>query len=201
MRKAQNIVGVGLFTIAYLLIATIFAVQTFNREFILYIGVMVVLALGVIALHRTVTLSQRVLWGLSIWGILHMVGGLVRVPAGWPTAGSKPVFYSWWLIPDVLKYDHVVHAFGFAIATVACWECVRPALKKPKPSWGILLLCVIGGMGLGAFNEIVEFSATLLIPDTNVGGYANTGWDLVANAVGAVCAALYIGIRESSTRA
>ena len=47
-------------------------------------------------------------------------------------------------------------------------------------------------MGLGAMNEIIEFIAVLLIPETNVGGYENTGWDLVSNAVGAVIAALLL---------
>ena len=32
-------------------------------------------------------------------------------------------------------------------------------------------------------------AATLLVPETNVGGYENTGWDLVANMVGAFTAA------------
>ncbi len=34
-------------------------------------------------------------------------------------------------------------------------------------------------------NEVVEFAATLLVPNTGVGGEVNTGWDLVANFVGA----------------
>ncbi len=47
-------------------------------------------------------------------------------------------------------------------------------------------------MGLGAMNELVEFAATKLLPGTNVGGYDNTGWDLVANLVGCVIAAAAI---------
>ena len=39
---------------------------------------------------------------------------------------------------------------------------------------------------------MIEFTATLLLPNTNVGGYVNTGWDLVSNLVGAVCAACWI---------
>ena len=44
-------------------------------------------------------------------------------------------------------------------------------------------------MGLGAINEIIEFSAVLLLPDTNVGGF-NTALDLVVNALGASAAML-----------
>ena len=39
----------------------------------------------------------------------------------------------------------------------------------------------LAGMGVGAFNEVVEFFTTLVLEDTNVGGYQNTGRDLVAN--------------------
>jgi hypothetical protein len=47
-------------------------------------------------------------------------------------------------------------------------------------------------MGFGALNEVVEFAATLTLEETNVGGYWNTGWDLVANLVGCMAAAVII---------
>ena len=48
------------------------------------------------------------------------------------------------------------------------------------------------GMGLGALNEVVEFVAVLTMPETNVGGYTNTGWDLVSNLAGATAMGVYI---------
>lgn len=57
-----------------------------------------------------------------------------------------------------------------------------------RPTPGIMVLCVAAGMGFGAFNEVVEFTATRLLPDTNVGDYENTGWDLVSNLVGSIIA-------------
>ena len=60
------------------------------------------------------------------------------------------------------------------------------------PSFLILMLCVAGGMGFGALNEVVEFFATRLLPDTNVGDYENIGWDLVANLAGSLVAAAVI---------
>jgi hypothetical protein len=62
----------------------------------------------------------------------------------------------------------------------------------------MLTLCAAGGMGFGALNEIVEFVAVLSVPSTNVGGYINTGWDLVSNLVGCVLAA--VAIRVCSRR-
>ncbi len=189
---------VTLFTSVYLLIAGYFALETQNWEFVFYIAVVVLLGTVVLIVDRRVTLTRNIVWFLSIWGILHMIGGLVPIPASWPISGTKQVFYSLWLIPGLLKYDQLVHAYGFGLATWVCWQSVRIALPRAEPTPGILLLCALAGMGLGAFNEVVEFVATLLIPDTNVGGYINTGWDLVANLLGSTVAALVIwGIRPA----
>jgi len=42
---------------------------------------------------------------------------------------------------------------------------------------------------------VIEFFATLLVPETNVGGYVNTGWDLVANMAGGLVAAIAVRLR------
>jgi hypothetical protein len=60
----------------------------------------------------------------------------------------------------------------------------------------MLVLCAAAGMGFGALNEVIEFIAVLTLPNTNVGGYENTGWDLVANLVGTIIAALVIRVRS-----
>jgi hypothetical protein len=183
---------VGIFTAGYLLISAFMTFQTQNWEFLYYIAVVVLLGIVAVQVHRRVHLSQGLLWALSIWGVLHMIGGLLPVPSGWSISGTKTVFYSLWIIPNYLKYDHLVHAYGFGCATVLCWQAIRTRLDRKVPSFGVLLLCILGGMGLGAVNEIVEFLAVLLIPDTNVGGYMNTGWDLVSNLVGCTIAAFWI---------
>ncbi len=47
-----------------------------------------------------------------------------------------------------------------------------------------------------AVNEVVEFIATITLPGTNVGGYENTGWDLVANLVGCLIAVIAVFIHD-----
>jgi len=191
---------VATFTGLYLLAATGGAYTRGNREFVFYLVVMVLLVAAVGWLHRQVQLSAGILWGLSIWGALHMAGGLVPVPPSWPIHGDQRVLYSWWLIPDRLKYDQVVHAYGFGITTWACWHALRATLasrlrlppQQVQPSFGLLLLCLAAGMGFGALNEVIEFIAVLTVPNTNVGGYENTGWDLVSNLAGCVIAACTI---------
>jgi uncharacterized membrane protein YjdF len=181
----RGVLGVAAFTLLYLAVAIVAAVASGNREFVFYLVVMVLLIALVWSVHRKVGLTTLTLWGLSLWGFLHMAGGLVPI-------GEEGVLYNWWLIPERLKYDQVIHAFGFGLTTWVCWQAMRRNLADPRPRFGPLFLCVAAGMGFGALNEIVEFVATLTMPETNVGGYVNTGWDLVSNAVGATAAALLI---------
>ena len=89
---------------------------------------------------------------------------------------------------------------GFGVTTWVCWQALAAILmsvgaKNVRPTFGMLVLAVAGGMGFGALNEVIEFVATLMVPNTNVGGYVNTGWDLVANLIGATVAAtlIYLG--------
>ena len=196
----RRLLPVGAFTGAYLALALVGAVTRGNAEFIFYIVVMLILIGVVWAVDRSVTLSPGALWGLSIWGLAHMVGGLVAAPAGWPTAVPEgAVIYNVWLIPERIKYDHLVHAWGFGIATWVCWQALVAAMRRRgagvAPTAGLLVLVAAAGLGFGALNEVIEFAATLLVPETNVGGYRNTGWDLVSNLVGATVAVTLIRLR------
>ena len=195
---------VAAFTGSYLLAALAVALTRGNLEFLFYIVVMLLLIGVVWAVHRQVGLSGGALWGLSLWGLAHMAGGLLVVPEGWPVDATSRVLYTLWLIPERLKYDQVVHAYGFAITTWVCWQGLRAALESRgahvRPTVGLLVLCATAGMGFGALNEVVEFVATLMVPETNVGGYRNTGWDLVANLTGATVAVTLIRARWSARR-
>ena len=191
---------VAIFTATYLSAALIFALIRGNAEFLFYIAVMLILIGIVWTVHQAVGLSTGVLWGLSIWGLAHMAGGLLVVPAGWAVSSDSRVLYTLWLIPGRLKYDHVVHAYGFGMTTWVCWQGLRSAIQRrggtPNPTFGLMVLAATAGLGFGALNEIVEFVATLSLPETNVGGYLNTGWDLVANLFGATVAATSIWLYE-----
>jgi len=195
---------VGLFTFAYLAAAFPVALLRGNTEFVMYIAVMIVLIGIVYWTYLHVRLSNGVLWCLSIWGLAHMAGGLVVVPTTWPVEAASHVLYSWWLVPEHLKYDQVVHAYGFGVATWVCWQGLATSIQRhggtATPTLGLMVIAATSGMGLGSLNEVVEFAATLLIPETNVGGYFNTGWDLVANFVGATVSVSLIraGSRKGS---
>lgn len=207
MKTKRNLVRYSpaliVFSALYILVAIIAAVAQRNTEFVFYIVVMAVLITSLALVHKRVNFSDGVLWGMSFWGFLHMAGGLVRVPEALTQDGSQPVLYSWWIIPDLLKYDQIVHAFGFGVTTWVCWQILRSNIEKqtgqtPEPTFGLCLLSAMGGMGFGALNEVVEFVASMTIPETNVGGYINTGWDLVFNLIG--CSMVAIVIRQHHRR-
>ena len=187
-------------TLLYLLTGTIAALRSENWEFVFYILIVLAIGLVVLLIHSRIGLTHSVLWLLSLWGFLHMAGGLVPLPAGWSHLSGKPVFYSWDVIPGYLRYDQIIHGFGFAVATWVCWQSLSQTLGARRQQTGMVTLAVLAGLGLGATNEVVEFFATLFL-DTNVGGYENTGWDLVSNTVGAlttgVCIRLWPDTRQS----
>lgn len=141
---------------------------------------LVVLLLGaavVAAVDLRVGLSTVTVWGLVVFALGHVAGGMVPVGDG--------VLYQQWLVGRVVRYDNLQHAWGFGFAGRAVWESLR---LPPSPT-ATAVVVVLGGCGLGALNEVVEYALTLLLAETNVGGYENTARDLVANLVGATAAA------------
>jgi len=168
----------------------------------MYLGLMALLVPVFYGIHRRHPLNTPLLCCFSVWGLLHMAGGLLESPDGWCRDGDFPFLYSWWLWPGRLRYDQMVHAYGFGITTWLCWHLLKSVMRAPgggalRPSSGLLGLCVVAGIGFGALNETVEFITTRLLPETGIGSYENTGWDLVANLFGAIVAVLGIRWRES----
>ncbi len=181
----KPLVALAVVVATYMVAFTVLAVVRGNQEFVFYIATMLVTIAVLGAVHLRVRFSMGVLWGLAGWGLAHLCGGLIPV--------GDSVLYNFWLIPGALRYDHAVHAYGFGVATWACWEGLGSVVRRGgmvlRPSAGLAFGLVCMGMGLGALNEVIEFAATKLVPDTNVGGYENTAWDLVSNLVGASVAA------------
>lgn len=215
---STGFISVCLFTAAYLSVAAVTAWVQRSVEFAFYLTVMLALVWAVASIHKRAHFTMGLLWCLSAWGAMHMAGGLMPVPEAWPINGENRVLYSWWVLPFTsgsdggvaygLKYDQLTHAYGFAITAWACWQglcaTIRTARgedidqRKPvEPTFGRLLLCFTAAMGFGALNEIVEFLATTMGP-TNVGGYINTSYDLISNAIGALIAVVVIRIARRS---
>lgn len=189
--------AIMIFSAIYFVVSVIVSWSVGNSEFVFYIVVMAFLIGAILLVHRRVGISAGLGWCLSIWGLFHMAGGLFPAPESWPRHENGTVLYNVWIIPEIFKYDQFVHAYGFGIATWLCWQALSAHTlssdgQRLRPTFGVMVLCAAGGMGLGALNEVVEFIATLTLPETNVGGYINTGFDLVFNTIGATVAATVI---------
>lgn len=183
--------AVLLFTLAYVGGFTAWFLARGNYEFILYVLTMAGLIALVGLTLRTAAYPTVMLWALTLWGLAHMAGG------GVPVGGS--VLYNAILIPisgegemRLLKYDQLVHFYGFGVTAWLLAHLMVRHYPMLRGTWTISVYPALAAMGLGAVNEIIEFSAVLLVPDTNVGGYLNTALDLVFNALGAVTAVVIL---------
>lgn len=196
MTRAPNRseIAVALFTVTYVAIFTAWFFSIGNYEFIVYVLTMLgLMALIGFSLGKA-EYPPAILWALSLWGLMHMAGG------GVPVNGS--VLYNLVLIPIVevddsviLKYDQFVHAYGFGVTAWLLHHLLTRHFPETRGTATALLYPALAAMGLGAVNEMIEFTAVLTVPDTNVGGYTNTALDLVFNALGAVIAVTWIGLR------
>ena len=68
---------------------------------------------------------------------------------------------------------------------------------KPNANWKVVsIIIVFASMGVGAFNEIIEFLPVLFLSETGVGGYYNIAWDIVFNTLGAIVGIIYISLKR-----
>ncbi len=164
-----------------------------NYEFIWYIVIMLVL-FGLVGFTlRKTNFNYFILWALSIWGLLHVLGGGLIV--------KGEVLYALELIPIwvtedfyVLKYDQFVHCYLYFVMIFVIWSLLKKELVKNKNMYLIYPALVLISIGIGALNEIAEFIPVLLFEETGVGGYYNTAWDLVFNFIGAVLGVVVLGV-------
>lgn len=165
------------FTLTYAAAFTVFGAAAGQRRVVAYLLVLGVTAAIACAAHRVARFTPAVCWALSLAGLLHLIGGLVPSPQ----AGA-PVFYETWLLPGALKYDQAVHATVSAVLAFAAWQLVGRRIPQAA--------CVAFALGLA--NEAFEYASALRFHDAYVGGFENTYWDVVFNAVGIAAASLWL---------
>lgn len=178
------------FTVAYLAVFLVYGVAVGSEVAVPYAVLIGLLTVLVCRLDVRYDLGTGTLWGLSIWGAGHMAGGVI------PLDGDRTL-YNAVLGLELLHFDRLVHAFGFGFATLACGRVMMRLLARPTFTLAAGVLVVLAGLGVGAVNEIVEFFATLILPHTNVGGYVNTGWDLVFDLIGGIVATVWLATRPA----
>lgn len=185
-----------LLTIVFLvLFFSLLSLERENYEFLMYIGVIILLIIVFVFTSKKLDLSNGVLWGMVLWAFMHMSGGLVFIK------GQKLytiVLFEIFKIGEetFFRYDHLVHIIGFGVATWLLYELLKNSLNKKPGFISLSLVLVFAGMGVGALNELIEFFAVVILPETGVGGYENTLLDMVSNTIGAIIAVIIINLKK-----
>jgi putative membrane protein len=193
IKKSQ--IPIFILSLVYILIFVFVFLSRQNYEFVLYSGVIIFFFILILFTNNKVHYPDFVLWGLSIWGFLHVSGGGILFKDGSRLYELILVNISEYY--SVFRYDQFVHILGFFVATLVVYVLLKPLLKVNLKKWTTLSIVVImAGFGLGALNEVIEFLATVITPQTGVGGYINTLLDLVSNLIGAILAMVYIRLRK-----
>ena len=190
-RHAVMTAAVGPLVAAVLATAVLLAagITTGQLNWPVYATSMALGGVMVAAVHVRVGLSRVALWGLVVFGVSHLAGGMVPLGDG--------ILYQWWLIDGVVRYDNLQHGWGFGFVGLATWEVFRARLvpRAEDAGWVAGWVVVLAASAFGAANEILEYLLTLTLTATNVGGYDNTARDLVANLVGGIVVGVWTARR------
>lgn len=173
----------------YLVAFVAFGLSSDRSQTSFYALFMVIAFALVVMTYSHFRLRPITLWGLTIWGIAHMAGGLLSI--------GGDVLYRFDLVPGVLRFDQIVHTFGFGFATAACWDVLGEVIMLGR-AVARSVLALLGGLGFGAINEAIEFLVTRIDPSSNVGGFVNTGFDLLFNTLGCALAATLLYLADPS---
>ncbi len=178
-----NLAGFGVYYLAKL-----------NYEFMIYMAVVLAAMVVVGLTMKRVNYSAGVLWGLTVWAVMHMAGGAVYL--------GEIRLYELILLPlsdslPIFRYDQLVHIWGFGVTTVVCYELIAGKISGGSGGFGFWLVIAMAGLGIGAVNEIMEFFVTLIVPESGVGDYINTSLDMIADIIGAIIAVVCLSRRTA----
>jgi hypothetical protein len=156
-----------------------------NYEFMFYSVEAVILFWVLMFAHKTYKFPFVILIGFLIWLVSHMLGG---------TTINGAFVYGvmlFNLIGDpyyILKYDQLIHFYCYVVFGGIMYFILKKHCKKITGM--SIFIAITAALGIGALNEIFEFSMVVLMPNTGVGGYYNIALDLVFNFAGAIVGVL-----------
>lgn len=188
-----------LFTALYLFIGGFYFLQDSNLEFVIYVGVIVAVFAVLFGTLKTTKFPTYILWLISIWGLMHILGGSVQTPDGVLFAYKIHPFLDLGGDFYILKYDQVVHGYLYGVMALVFLHLIRVPLRANGPAWIVFLTAIMASMGVSAMNEIMEFFIAVTLERNGVGGYENAMLDLVFNCAGAIIAPAILVVSQRFT--
>ena len=138
-------------TLAYIGVGALYFTREGNYEFLWYIATMLVILAFVLL---TIGKSNLPTWPLSLlclWGLFHLLGGGLAVGSG--------ALYGYVLFPislngdfTILRFDQVVHFYGFGLVTLIIYYLLRRSTALAN-IW-IGFLAIFTAMGFGALKRV-----------------------------------------------
>lgn len=170
--------------------------KSLNYEFLAYAGTIVVIIALLYATLPITRFPTYIIAGVTVWALLHMMGGSVMTQDG--------VLYAYRVFPFfdgggdfyILKMDQIIHGFLYAVVALMFLHLLRNVVDIKTHNVFIAFVAAFAAAGFSILNEIVEFLATVNLPETGVGGYENTVLDLIFNFSGALLAVAFVLILE-----
>jgi hypothetical protein len=162
--------------------------QALNYEFLAYAGTIAIVTVLLFGTLRWTRFSTGIIFGVTLWGLLHMLGGSVQTVDG--------VLYAYRIFPFfdgggdfyILKMDQVVHAFLYGVIGLMFYHLLTKIIGVRSHIALVAGIAIFAAAGFSIINEIVEFLAEVNLQNTGVGGYHNTVLDMIFNLVGAAIA-------------
>ena len=201
-------------TLALLIYVVFYAIARLNGLAKFYGADIIFSAVFILFLHFTFKFWRLNLpiYTLLILGFASHLMGIF----GWYSNSPLPI-----------AWDHFTHAFPMFAFTAFFFQFARPWMSRfwTAKTWGVLVLVLLAGLGVGSIVENIEFVGFLTLgfgegalfmgglgdglppePDADVlqelgGGYLNTEWDLVWNAIGALIAVILMSLITFTRRA
>ncbi len=175
------------FSILYILVVGAIGFLFNNKELFLNSVVFIGIILFIQIYHKKLHLAVHTLGALSVFAILHTLGVFVNI-------GGTRLYDI--LLFNIIKYDNITHSAGAILAVMIVYSLLRPHLDlrtKHRPLAFSLILVVLA-LGIGAINEIVEFTSILIgfATPAAIGDYFNNATDLVVNLIGALIGVLIV---------
>lgn len=116
---------------------------------------------------------------LSVFLLLHILGGI--------TYFGETRMYDYYFF-GIVRYDWFMHILGGFLSARISYEIVKENFLYTKDSFQLLIIIIIIlSVGIGTFNEILEFFAVIFLNASKaVGDYYNNLTDICNNLLGSI---------------